>query len=145
MKKLFVGCGIGLIMVLVLTCLGFAQDVPGLDGERQLRKFPKHQDIAPIYCGDYFIYGPTEEGVDPTPRIGLFLKRAPSDPTNVILFFTFKPEAFEIVIDNGKKVPTTEIVPKMNGGSRIVIRISQRDYDKSPCLAKAKKAGEIRM
>ncbi len=133
MKKRSIVLALFLVLLVGVSNLVSAQ---GIIGERQLRKFPKGAAAEEIRCGDYFIFGPTMHGVDPTRRIGFLMVEKPSDPKDVFLTGSFLPENLEVIIDNGKKVPTAEILYDREAIRKVVIRISQEDYNNSPCLKK---------
>jgi len=127
-------------IIAVLSLLGFSMVTAQQEtiGERELRKFPDDPALSNLRCGQYFMFGPTRDYVDPTLRIGFLLEKKPSDSPNISLVGAFRPENIKVVIDNQKKIPTVRIFSAEN----VVIRISQEEYNKSPCLQKARKARE---
>ena len=113
---------------------------PELDGtERVMRELPSDQTEK--RCGDYFV---TREinGMQysrPYTKLAYRLIKTPAELERFddAKFFVGRGASinkFEIVIDDSKLVPTDQVFGADRGFDRIVIRISQADYDKSPCL-----------
>ena len=117
------------------------------EGERELVRMPRQMYIDSIFanqmCGDYFIFGRGEDQPDGITRIAYFLKSRRSDPENILLAGAFALDKFQTVIDERRRVPTMTLI--VGDGdripTRIIVRISSRDYRRSPCLPRPSSGG----
>jgi len=76
-------------------------------------------------CGDYFASGlGRQEGLAYLP------KSLGSIPRQIV--DEFKASSFRVIVDSSKDVPTAQIGGYLGG--QVIVRISQSDFDKAPCL-----------
>lgn len=131
----------GLLMLFVLVLVTSAQKQKTPVGVRKLIKLPPLGTDAKLdeyRCGDYFVIGGFG-GNPPGIRIGFFMEEEPGDPKDSMLAGLFLLDKFRTIIVDSP-IPTAEITRKDGDLDEIIIRISQKEYEKSRCLPKPKRA-----
>ncbi len=106
----------------------FLPNAPGQPvGERKLTKIPSVPLFEKSRCGEYFIVVEDDERVG----IGFIFEMGQMD----LEAAAFWPEEFVIIFDNKKIIPTVKFITGKTG-TKVMLKISQEDFKRSPCLKK---------
>lgn len=114
-----------LLVFLVLLFLFFLLPVvwsQSIGGERKLNKIPQHPMFDKLRCGEYFVVVEDDE-------IGFIFEMGPMDLEER----AFLPKEFVIIFDNKKVIPTVRFITGKTG-TKVMLKISQEDFKRSPCL-----------
>lgn len=123
-----------LIVLMLIFALSGARVWGQFNGEQPLSKIPDDEKFDSFRCGEYFLFGVTSSD-DERIRIGIVFKAENDEPLELEAG-AFLPEMFTVIFDEKKRVPTIRFIPDGNGGSKVILKISQEEFKKSPCLKK---------
>jgi hypothetical protein len=96
-----------------------------IDGERKLSKIPSHPLFDGLGCGEYFVVVSNDEE---RPQIGFIFEIEP---------MVLEEQAFlleEIFVIREKKKPIPTIRFTHGGKIKVILKVSEKEFRKSPCL-----------
>jgi len=129
-KLVFMLCLLAGLMI--IFALSGARVWGQFNGEQPLSKIPDDEKFDSFRCGEYFLFGVTSSD-DERIRIGIVFKAENDEPLELEAG-AFLPEMFTVIFDEKKRVPTIRFIADGNGGSKIILKISHEEFNKSPCL-----------
>ena len=134
---IFLACLVALFIFSLFTSNVLGQS----DREQPLSRIPDDRMFNRFRCGEYFLSGITSSEDDRF-RIGIIFKTEDNGPLELEAG-AFLPEMYTIIFDENKVTPTIKFVSNKNGGSRIILKISREEFERSPCLKKCFDANRI--
>ena len=95
-----------------------------IDGERKLAKIPPHPMFNKSRCGEYFVVVDDDERVG----IGFIFEMGPMDLEEQ----AFLPEEIFLICEKKKPIPTIRFTHE--GKIKVILKVSEKEFRKSPCL-----------